>query len=820
MVADSNSTSAPPSSSSGRRTARCIRLEDAATTSAVPLGGKAEGLVRLLASGFDVPPAFVVVGARAGHLPPDLAEAYRALGGGPVAVRSSAIGEDGAAASFAGQFETVLGVVGEEALRAAIERCIASVSSARATAYREQRAAKDEGVAMCVVVQRMVDAAAAGVCFTVDPVLGRRDRLVIDAVRGLGEALVSGHVTPDHYEVDPRGAVVTRELVGDTAILADEHIAALAAKARRAAELEGHPLDLEWALDRGGALHFLQARPMTRLPADPRELDAGTVETDVWTRCNIGEMMPGAVSPLTLSVSGRGIDVGTQLFYRSIGGFREIRYDRPVFVASFANHLFLNLTELGKIQRFLYGSTPDSLAMAICGRLVPELPEPERAPLYEQLWVTGRYILNFVSIPRIGARLEARVDAFRIPLESRARAQWEAIDARMQSLFDAYDLHLRSSAGAGAMAPALLAIVADGAEPTEAHHARVAELLGGATKVESADIAEGADRLAEVVARQPEARERFAEATDSEALAWIRSSAAGEARELFATYLDKHGHRAVREACLRQKEWSEDPTPVIQSLKASVLARARGGARRARPPAVDLATLPRKLRHVVPLARAMVRNRERTKSLLIRITARFKEAYRNLGALLVREGALPDADLVFFLTHAELGEFTAAPSARLAELAESRRVALPIQASMSFPEVFVGTPEPLPEGVHAASEVVSLRGKPVSTGVVEGRACVARTLSEASQVQPGDILVTPITDVGWTPYFSVIAGLATDVGSAVSHGAVVAREYGMPAVVGLRDATSRFRTGDRVRLDGSRGVLELLAPREDDTAAR
>jgi pyruvate,water dikinase len=210
---------------------------------------------------------------------------------------------------------------------------------------------------------------------------------------------------------------------------------------------------------------------------------------------------------------------------------------------------------------------------------------------------------------------------------------------------------------------------------------------------------------------------------------------------------------------------------------------------------------------MLPIAHAAIRCREHTKSILVAVTTEFKHAYRALGAAMAVEGWLPDEDAVFFLTHDELGELLGGRR-ELAALAASRRKVIDYQMPLHFPQVFRDRPEPSRlEPVEG--EDGALVGKPVSRGAVTGRARVVETLAEAAALEAGEILIAPITDVGWTPYFSLIAGLATDVGSAVSHGAVVAREYGLPAVVNLRVATSRFRTGDLVTLDGDRGTLKL-----------
>jgi pyruvate,water dikinase len=307
------------------------------------MGGKAYGLSRLTAMGLPVPPAFIIRNALIGSYPGDLDERYLALECEKVAVRSSAQGEDGADASFAGQYETVLNVAGATQLRQAIDHCVASAGTDRARAYQQDQPNADMAT-MNVVVQRMVDARVAGVVFTADPVSARRDLLVIDAVAGLGEALVSGEATPDHYCVNRSGDIVRRQLTGDAALLSDLQIARIAQQARAAAAHEGHPLDLEWAIDQAGVLFWLQARPVTTLPADLNEFDAILPRPDdVLTISNVSEMMPGAVCPLTMSFTGWGIDYGLQHMQVTVGARERIQQSWQI-TASAYGHLFLNLT--------------------------------------------------------------------------------------------------------------------------------------------------------------------------------------------------------------------------------------------------------------------------------------------------------------------------------------------------------------------------------------------------------------------------------------------------------------------------------------------
>jgi pyruvate,water dikinase len=286
---------------------------------------------------------------------------------------------------------------------------------------------------------------------------------------------------------------------------------------------------------------------------------------------------------------------------------------------------------------------------------------------------------------------------------------------------------------------------------------------------------------------------------------WLDSRDASDAGDEFRRYIGRHGHRAVRELELRQKGWAVDAAPLIASLQSGLRARLQHGAPN-RPEAHHETSHPF-IRKLLPLAHAAIRAREHTKSGLVAVTTTFKHAYRALGSRMTEEGLLPDEDAVFFLTHEELGELVQGRR-DLADRAASRRRVVDYQMLLHFPRIFSKRPEPV-RLQPIEGEGGALIGKPVSRGTVTGRARVVETLEEAAALEAGEILIAPITDVGWTPYFSLIAGLATDVGSAVSHGAVVAREYGLPAVVNLRVATSHFRTGDLVTLDGDQGTLTL-----------
>jgi phosphohistidine swiveling domain-containing protein len=777
-----------------------------------PVGGKAEGLAKLVRLGLRVPRAFVIVGAAPGNLPEDLEAHYAELGGGAVAVRSSALGEDSADASFAGQYETVLDVTGIDALRTAIETCLASLHNNRAAAYRQQSTPGVDGPAMSVVVQNMAPAAMAGVLFTADPVTGRKDRVIIDAVRGLGEALVSGHASPDHYVLDRRGNTREARIDGATAIL-DENIRRdLVASALTAETAEGRPLDLEWAVDAGGEIHWLQARPITHLPPDPNELDTPITDpTHVYTRCNVGEMFPGACTPLSYSFTARSIDVGMQMMHVQVG-IQDAVVPQMRFLMMNSGHLFLNLSTMSETATHALGSSAEQLALSVCGRPVTEfvIRGGQPPPRMRRAANGIRYIRYLLSQPKARREMKRLVTELRFPEATSAADAWQEIDRRFPVIYDAMHYHLISSAGSGVLTPTLLGVIAGGREASATDHATVAALLAGADDVESADIITGAERIANHIAAHPDGQECFTSAEPGAALDWIRSPAAGTARAEFERYLRDHGHRAIKELELRQPEWREDPLPVIRSLHVSL--RQRGSARDKPAPAAAPTEAGRAVALLAAMARRAVRSREETKSGLVAVTTRFKQAYRALAALLVAEGLLPDLDAVFFLTHDELGRLARDRETALVPVALARRDAFVQQETYEFPDVFQGEPERVDLDLNAAGDEGSVgvvRGAPVSRGRVTGVVRIVRNLDEAALIQRGEILIAPITDVGWTPYFSLIAGLVTDIGSAVSHGAVVAREYGLPAVVNTRIATRMFSTGDRVMLDGESGVVRL-----------
>ena len=825
-------------------------------------GGKAAGLAELSRLGLDVPPGFVIADAGAAfvvgpvpastdpdpgtHTDPAAVAGWfhrmAAAGATPVAVRSSAVGEDGADQSFAGQYDTVLGVDSVEELAAAVRTCVASAVSGRASAYRGANTDSGRGVTagadeayaappMHLVVQQMVDARAAGVVFTADPATARRDLMVIDAVAGLGESLVDGTASPDHLVLDAEGAVVVRE-TGERPVLLGADIEAIRSGALIAERHWGRPMDLEWAIDRSGRLWWLQARPVTTLPADLGAMDSTLAgAAHVYTRCNIGEMMPGAFCPLTASVSGYAIDHAMQMI--QVVARAQPSYEQPwLQVGYFSGHMFLNLTEGTALSSGLLGNSLEQFSTSICGRVVDELVPKPPQPLLRRLSNTVRLSTFALTAGPAVRRLGDEIGRWQIPDADDALQVWRQLEDGMRLYCEVTLTHVRSSSRAAVAANVLESVlirraVAAGGDEDDGR-AEASRLMAGAADVESALMLAELESVVRTLAADRAAAERFRSAGPGPAVESLLASTEASGIAL-RRFLDRHGHRGYRELCMRDASWADDAEglgAIMQVMVRSTLERGGGTMPAAAPPEPESGVI----RLLARLTRGGARGREETKSKMALMAHALKRGYRHLGEVLAADGRLPDADLVFFFDRPELARLVGAAGPvtgglggdrvealreldaldALVSRAASRRDALSYQEALEFPDVSVGRPVPLIARPPRETAGALIVGRPASRGTVEGVVRVARSIAEARELRRGEVLVAPVTDVGWTPYFTVIAALVTDIGSSVSHGAVVAREYGLPCVVNTLDATRSLRTGDRVRVDGDRGVVTRL----------
>lgn len=839
-------------------------------------GGKALGLGALVRAGFVVPPGFVVVasayrafvaergiGARIqalaasarpedpssleaasrtiralfheGELPSELcgevARGCAELGPGPLAVRSSGTAEDLPEASFAGQHESFLGVEGRDALLDALRRCWASLWTPRAIAYRARRAVPHAGLALAVVIQRLVDAEAAGVLFSADPVSGRRDRLAIDAAWGLGEALVAGRVSPDHWLVDARSGAVLEARVANKEVMAvrraggtalapvpaerravaslrPAELGALVGLGQRIATRFSIPQDVEWALA-GGRVFVLQTRPITSLfplpePAPPSE---GGPRVHVCLN-----FLQGLVEPLTPA----GIDLLGHLARGPAWLFGvKLPPDAapPPFRAA-AGRVYLDVTEALRhrhLRRALLGvaslldQPTAQILEELCAREPSLAPRAGRPPVRPRARVVLRVLARVLAVlaaPERGRRRAlARMERVIGDLEreadsltgSEARARWLA--EAPPRLFPALAPNVGPAVGPG-IAARLIA------------ERLLERWLRDASRLEP---------VLRALPHNPTTRMDLDLWRLSRRLA-AEGAAPAPDHPGVREFLSRYGHRAVREIDAGMPRWSEDPGYVLGLLDAYLRApadhdpeqRFRLAAEEAERAASALVAEVRRrrgpvralaLRLVLARLRALAGLREYPKFFGVRFIAAARRVLEAEGAELAAAGRLERADDVFFLRFPERnGNLRALAAARRAEYArELLRRAVPRVIAGEGESFFA--PAAPPDG--------ALVGTPASAGVHEGRVRVVHDPRTAA-LEPGEVLVALGTDPAWTPLFLVAGALVMEIGGAMSHGSIVARECGIPAVVGVPGATLRLRTGQRVRVDGQSGVVQPL----------
>jgi rifampicin phosphotransferase len=857
------------------------RLSEVSAADVAIAGGKGANLGELARAHFPVPDGFILtteayaLAARAARAdpqdPPAAAEAlrtvaipdaisaaaraaYAALGGGPVAVRSSATAEDLPGASFAGQQDTYLNVAGEAALLDAIRRCWASLWNERAVAYRRANGVDDARVCLAVVVQRMVDAVAAGVLFTADPVTGRRRRAAIDASAGLGDKLVSGAVDPDHYLVDTaRRHILERRPAGSTAVLSDDELLALASLGDRVERHFGGPQDIEFALDRERRRWLVQARPITTLYPLPADAPDPEHELRVYFSVNVFQ---GYFEPLT----PMGIQffrlLGTSL-WRAFGavigdatagpraiveaGMRIYIDVTPIVRDPVGRRLVESMTAVGEARSSVVfsrlGSDPRlapvrrsrlrTWSRLAAGLLRVGVPVAALRVLWSPSATRARYGRELDEIARVDLEI-ARVD---LPPGADAAARLDAFERLMLTAPPRMLPRLL-----GIMAPAMLSLALAGR--LLRGRARADELqtiTRGAPHNPTTEMDLALWSLSVDLRADPVSRAALLERAPADLAAAYRAAALPtRLQDGLAAFLARYGFRSIGEIDIGVPRWSEDPTHLLGALANYVrlgedaLAPDAQFARGAREAEAMVAALlarvhgPRRLllRFVLRRVRELIGSREAPKFHIIRLLATpARELLKPVGAELAARGRIADADDVFFLTLPEARRAVAGED--LGARITARRQAFERErARRRIPRVL------LSDGTDAEAALVSpraaaspsvsggWRGSPASPGVATGLARVIRS-PQGARLEPGEILVAPSTDPGWTPLFLTAGGLVMEMGGMMSHGAVVAREYGIPAVVGVAGATEQIATGQQLTVDGSAGLVALAVEAEE-----
>ncbi|MFJ2664219.1 PEP/pyruvate-binding domain-containing protein [Nocardia fluminea] len=860
------------------------------------LGGKGARLDELIREGLPVPPAFCLTTAlfdrylreigldtqaladdpetirervRTAEMPAEISaailEAYAALGKPRVAVRSSAGREDSATQSFAGQHDTMLDISGDTALLDAVTTCWASLWSDRATAYR---AADDTG-SIAVVVQRMVQADAAGVLFTRDPISGRTDRFVVDACWGLGEGLVSGLVNADSFTVDPSvtrvveqhirykvtktvsvapGVVelvkVPAELRG-VACLSAEQLSGLAALAVLVREYYGAEQDIEWAVQ-DGALYLLQSRPITVESAQPvrnspyRDPQPYAVQHGtLWSRLDIGEIFTGVMTPLGISFA-EYYQYNVHRDCVKATGVRDTG-DIAVQMGYFHGYVYLNVSYTSYLLSQSVGTKDEA---RITARFAGEdvdldeyrnpfgsyrtgLPTAKATAFWG--WATVAELLNMRK--RADRMVTARVREFDrargLDLTSLGRRALHDEMQRRLKFF--HDMHV------GYMPYFVNAFTFYGVLEMmcETWLGAAGERLQNRLKTDMSNLRTVASareiwELAQIVRTRPRVLRIITSGSAADVAQRLRADLVG--RVFWKTYLEpflrENGSRAQQEMELSHPRWIDDLSYVVTMIRryADESFDFDDAIESARDPR-DAATSDA-VRRLAPLKRGALRTaialyercsslREIARMSMITSVWLVREVVYEVGARLVDAGVLRSLDEIAFLDFTDIQRYLAGEDDPReifprTSIDASRRTAQNCARLPAPPLSFIGEWD-LSRVVHPVPGGTRLEGLGTSPGTAIGRARVVQDLAwQADEIQAGEILVARYTDSAWTPLFAIAGAIVTDIGSMLSHSAIVSREFGLPSVVNTEYATRMIKTGDLIMVDGDRGVVEVV----------
>ncbi|WP_316574908.1 rifamycin-inactivating phosphotransferase [Nocardia canadensis] len=803
--------------------------------------------------------AIAAVSARVRHaiedlvVPEDVAAeilaAHARLGvDGAYAVRSSATAEDLPTASFAGQQDTFLNIVGPSAILEHVSRCWASLFTERAVTYRLRNGFGEKVIRMAVVVQRMVFPRASGILVTADPVTSDRRIVSIDAGFGLGEALVSGLVNADIYRVRddtvvdrtiatkklavepaPAGGTRVREITEEQRndpVLTDAEVLRLARLGRRIEAHFGSPQDIEWCLD-GADPRIVQSRPITTLFPIPVAADG---QNRVYVSVGHQQMMTDAMKPLGISLW----QLTSRAPMRDAGGRLFVDVTEMLSTPAVRTGLIDGLGKsdplIGDALRsvvergdFLRPATEDAEVRAPAG--VPT-PGAARTPIEAD--------------PDLVAELVADIDS------SIATLQREIPNYTGPALIDFLRADIQELQRT-VFAPRSLQAIMSAMEATEWLNDRLWEWLGEKNAADMLlqsvpgnvtsemglallDVADAIRPHPDVVAYLEQV-EQTGPGPDGFLVELADRSGGPEARAAIEGFLARYGMRCVGEIDITRPRWSESPTTLVPTILGNIenfgpgagTQRFDEGLRAAEQAEHQLLDRVRALPDgaakaeetaaMIDRLRTYSGYREYPKYGMVSRYFVYKQALLGEAGRLVRDGVLRAPEDIFYLRFDELGEVVRTRRVS-AELIDERKDAFNAYQSLSAPRVLTSDGEAL-SGAYRREDLPSgaLPGMAVSAGIIEGRARVVSDIGQAD-LDPGDILVTAYTDPSWTPLFVAIRGLVTEVGGLMTHGAVIAREYGLPAVVGVEHATSLIRDGQRIRVNGADGYVEILTPDE------
>ncbi|MHC4499914.1 MAG: PEP/pyruvate-binding domain-containing protein, partial [Planctomycetota bacterium] len=784
---------------------------------------------------------------------------YKALGAGRVAVRSSATAEDLPDHSFAGLYETYLGISNIGSCIEAIKKCWASLWTERAYEYRQKNGLDHLAVNIAVIVQSLIEADASGVIFTADPATGRRERIVIEACFGLGNTLVSGKVTPDRFVInkktlktisqnvaekkiesvlDESGSVKEQTVTPERATVASisKSTARKLAKLAKRVEAEfGCPQDIEWAL-RGRKIYLLQSRPITALPPPKSWQDR-----QIWSNFGVGEVLPDVVSPVMWSMLQC---LGNNFFDPSLRTLCINRRDTPVF-GLIAGRLYFNASFWTAVIMCFPGLDDYDFRKNAGNEtgllnLLEKLENVPQEDLPKIDFSRTRFILKLpllliniiANTPEKGESILANakkmnkkwrsLDISALSAEQIAEYCKDAIDD-FERLVVAHTPYLFSIMVAF---PALEIVCAKWLSDDVSCAKR---LLAGLGDMDDAESAMGLWRLALKAHEWPEIETAILTAGHWENTAQKVSGLerGDEFLKSWDEFMARHGHHCRAEMEPYNPRWYETPDYILGLVRSYLTCIGKTDPlenykRLANEREQLAARCRRKLKNPIKrliFNKLLIRSqkgalfRENIKSEVVQLIAVMRKLLLELGQRHANKGLLADPDDIFFM---ELEDILQMSKGRhkcdIKEVIAARRREYRKWHSIMPPKVVVGKYDPdsfVPELVDTNADV--LNGWAVSSGVATGKARVILRTDSDEQVLAGEILVAPFTDPGWTPYFLPAAAIVMDQGSLLSHGSIVAREYGIPAVVNVGPATKIIKTGQTIQVDGDHGIVTVLS---------
>ncbi|HDR8117044.1 TPA: phosphoenolpyruvate synthase [Bacillus cereus] len=755
------------------------------------------------------------------------------------AVRSSATAEDLPYASFAGQQDTYLNIIGEEAILQHVRKCWASLFTERAVTYRIQNGFKHNQVSICVVVQKMVFPEASGILFTADPITSNRKVLSIDASFGLGEALVSGLVSADNYKVKEgeisETMIATKKIAiyalkeGGTETkqidpvqqklqtLSEQQILQLAQIGRQIEAYFGCPQDIEWCLAHD-TIYIVQSRPITTLYPIPEVNDG---ENHVYISVGHQQMMTDAMKPLGLSF----FLLTTSAPMRKAGGRLFVDATQQLALPASRDYLINTLGKSDPLVR-------DALTTIIeRDDFIQLLPDDEKEKDLSKNVPSASSQQQPENDPEIVTNLikNSQTSIEELKRNMQTKSGVDVLDFILEDIQQLKKVLFNSQS---------IAIIMAGMNASSWINEKMEQWLGekNAADVLSQSVQNNITSemglalldVADVIRPYPEVIAYLQHVEDDSFLDELIQFKGGEkVRDAIDAFLNKYGMRCSGEIDITKTRWSEQPATIIPMILNHIRDFEYGASKRKFEEGLQEAVkkeeeLVNRLQHLpdskqkVEETKRMIRNirncigyREYPKYGMVNRYFIYKQALLKEAEQLVQSGVIHEVDDIYYLTFEELHEVVRTNKLDY-ELIQKQKNDYKLYEKLTPPRIMTSDGEII-TGKYKRENLPAdaIVGLPVSSGVIEGRARVILNMEEAN-LEDGDILVTAFTDPGWTPLFVSIKGLVTEVGGLMTHGAVIAREYGLPAVVGVENATKIIKDGQRIRVHGTEGYIEVL----------